>query len=238
MRADRRALFTSLAFHGALLAAGCAVILSPAVPVGNNAPGGEIASFVLDTGTDGAETEKAQEPTTVGEASAAWEHPKPELTAPSVETQEAIRPVVTTSALPGPSAVAVPSGALPASGTPKGSTAQKNRGEGRGKKGLASGGAGGGGSGGRFIPAKYDRCPPPPYPAAAQRKKVGGVVLLFVMVDEEGNPSAVQLRRTSGHTLLDEAALRAVRRWHFIPASAGGKPVIAKLEVPIRFVPS
>jgi protein TonB len=35
--------------------------------------------------------------------------------------------------------------------------------------------------------------------------------------------------------MLDQAALQAVKQWHFVPAQRGGEAVAAWVEVPIVF---
>ena len=85
---------------------------------------------------------------------------------------------------------------------------------------------------------RYSHCPAPPYPAAAKKEKAGGQVLLLVLVDEAGRPATVNLRRSSGNSILDAAAISGVQRWRFEPASLNGRPVTARVEVPIRFVAS
>lgn len=93
-----------------------------------------------------------------------------------------------------------------------------------------------GGSGfAAYTPARYARCPAPVFPAEARKAKISGTVLLLVEVDENGHPSQVTLRRSSGHATLDDAALRAVRNWRFEPARSEGRPIRARVEVPVRF---
>ena len=92
------------------------------------------------------------------------------------------------------------------------------------------------GGGQAHTPARYASCPPPVFPAEARKARLSGTVLLLVQIDERGRPRSITLRRTSGHVVLDTAALRAVRAWHFDPAQRDGKPVDARLEIPIRFV--
>ncbi len=77
--------------------------------------------------------------------------------------------------------------------------------------------------------------PKPPYPLTARRQGVEGEVLLSVHVSREGSPSDVQLKRSSGHRMLDMAALETVRRWHFVPARRGAMVVDSDVDVPIRF---
>ena len=81
----------------------------------------------------------------------------------------------------------------------------------------------------------YLRNPPPKYPAESRKLREEGVVLVKVSVTPQGRPAAVQLQRSSGFPRLDDAALKAVRRWEFSPATDGLRPVAAEVEVPVRF---
>lgn len=56
-----------------------------------------------------------------------------------------------------------------------------------------------------------------------------------VFVNAAGSADQVQIRNSSGHNLLDQAALNAVRRWRFVPARQGDQPVAAWVLVPITF---
>ena len=91
--------------------------------------------------------------------------------------------------------------------------------------------------GGQRTMAKPDylRNPPPQYPAESRKLREEGVVLLKVAVTAAGRAADVQLQRSSGHSRLDEAALRAVRRWEFKPARVGLTAVACAVEVPVRF---
>ena len=81
----------------------------------------------------------------------------------------------------------------------------------------------------------YLRNPPPQYPAESRKLREQGVVLLRVAVTAAGRAAEVQLQRSSGYSRLDEAALKAVRRWEFKPARAGLTAVACTVEVPVRF---
>ncbi len=50
-----------------------------------------------------------------------------------------------------------------------------------------------------------------------------------------GTAAAVSVATSSGHEVLDEAALEAVHRWHFVPAKGGGQAVDSVVNVPINF---
>lgn len=76
---------------------------------------------------------------------------------------------------------------------------------------------------------------PPVYPEMARRRGQQGRVLLQVDVSAQGTPVEVTIAQSSGFASLDDAALRAVQQWRFLPATRGGTPVAAVAEVPVRF---
>ncbi len=76
---------------------------------------------------------------------------------------------------------------------------------------------------------------PPRYPEAARRRGIEGVVRLSVVVRADGTAGRVTLSQTSGSTLLDDAALDAVREWRFRPAVRQGASVDSTVVVPVRF---
>jgi protein TonB len=83
--------------------------------------------------------------------------------------------------------------------------------------------------------AAYLNNPAPVYPSLSRRMGEEGRVMLRVHVSEQGTATQVQLRTSSKHPRLDEAALEAVRRWRFVPARRGDQPVAAWVLVPISF---
>ena len=83
--------------------------------------------------------------------------------------------------------------------------------------------------------ADYLHNPPPAYPTTSRRLKEQGVVLIFVQVNERGDPVSVQLKQSSGHERLDQAAIDAVHKWRFVPAKRGQTPIAASVVVPIHF---
>ena len=82
---------------------------------------------------------------------------------------------------------------------------------------------------------RYRSNPKPEYPIDARRQHQSGVVLLLVEVSADGRALNVSLKRSSGVTSLDEAAIRAVRQWTFEPANVGALPVASRAEVPVKF---
>lgn len=83
--------------------------------------------------------------------------------------------------------------------------------------------------------AAYLNNPAPSYPSVSRRLGEQGKVLLRVHVDEQGTPTSVVVRTSSGFERLDNVALETVRRWKFVPAKRGQDPVSAYVIVPIVF---
>ncbi len=83
--------------------------------------------------------------------------------------------------------------------------------------------------------ARYRRTSQPAYPPSALKRRLEGVVILQVKIDPRGFPVSVEVAGSSGQTLLDAAAVRAVKEWEFEPETRGGKPVPTSVEVPVRF---
>lgn len=79
--------------------------------------------------------------------------------------------------------------------------------------------------------------PPPTYPEALACDGVGGQVVLQVEIGVDGRPASMRVLGSSGETELDEAAIAAVRGWEFAPATANGKPVSSRIQVPVTFTP-
>ncbi len=75
----------------------------------------------------------------------------------------------------------------------------------------------------------------PVYPAASRRAGEEGSVILRIFVDPTGRPQQVLVDRSSGHSRLDDAAMKAVKRWRFQPASSGSGPLGSWSRVTITF---
>ncbi|MCK5340230.1 MAG: energy transducer TonB [Desulfobulbaceae bacterium] len=85
------------------------------------------------------------------------------------------------------------------------------------------------------IPPQYSRNPAPPYPRIARKRRLQGTVMLQVLVDADGNPSEIKPISSSGHGILDKAALTAVQKWTFSPGTRDGENVEMWVQVPVRF---
>ena len=73
----------------------------------------------------------------------------------------------------------------------------------------------------------------PPYPAAARNAGISGVVHVQALVAADGSVARVRVAKSV--PLLDDAALEAVRKWKFKPATCGGRPVPVWAIMPVRF---
>lgn len=82
----------------------------------------------------------------------------------------------------------------------------------------------------------YRENPAPAYPSLARRRRYQGTVLLDVLVNAEGKVGKVRLFKTSGHAILDKAALAAVQGWQFVPGRRGEENIDMWVWVPVRFV--
>ncbi len=83
---------------------------------------------------------------------------------------------------------------------------------------------------------RYEENSPPPYPRIARRRGYEGVVILSVEVRNDGTVGNITVRESSGHSILDKAALKTVKRWKFRPGTQWGVPITMTVDVPVRFM--
>lgn len=114
-----------------------------------------------------------------------------------------------------------------------------------GMAGGVAGGVAGGQAGGQVgnpdavAPPRFDAAylqnPEPSYPTLSKRFGEEGRVILRVLVTPEGLADQVEIRQSSGHARLDQAALGTVKRWRFTPARRGAERLAAWVLVPLSF---
>jgi TonB family protein len=75
-----------------------------------------------------------------------------------------------------------------------------------------------------YIPAEPVNRVPPNYPQNAMNLRREGWVLVSFIISEEGDVIEPMIEESSSKD-FDSATLRAIRSWHFKPATLGGKPV-------------
>lgn len=84
--------------------------------------------------------------------------------------------------------------------------------------------------------ARYRHQVPPSYPRRALDLGQQGTVTLHAEVMPSGAPGELKIAKSSGHRLLDMAALAAVKKWKFEPTNVDGSAVVSWVRVPVNFV--
>ncbi|WP_258189901.1 MULTISPECIES: energy transducer TonB [unclassified Stenotrophomonas] len=76
----------------------------------------------------------------------------------------------------------------------------------------------------------------PRYPRQAMQEGLSGRSLLKAVVDAQGAVVAVIVERSSGHAVLDEAAVEELRGWRFTRTDAkSAVPELSIVRVPMRY---
>ena len=109
-------------------------------------------------------------------------------------------------------------------GSPKGKP------EGKGKTGNGGQNGGSGLSDAKRLAG--GRMPAPSYPSEARSKGQTGTVLVEFVVGENGSVVSAYAKSPSPWPILNECAVRTVRRWKFLPGSVAKytRPIIFKLN--------
>jgi protein TonB len=76
----------------------------------------------------------------------------------------------------------------------------------------------------------------PEYPAIAEQRHIHGIVTVEIHVGTNGRVTAGRV--ISGHPLLIDAALDAVRQWVYRPMTVGGGPTEVVTIATIAFPPT
>jgi len=84
--------------------------------------------------------------------------------------------------------------------------------------------------------ASYLNNPPPVYPAVSRRLNEQGLVVLRMLIGTDGLPQKVEVKQSSGFERLDQAAIKTVARWRFVPGTKNGVPEAMWHLQPINFV--
>jgi len=87
--------------------------------------------------------------------------------------------------------------------------------------------------GGNVQAAKIVKKVQPVYPLLARQTRIEGVVRLHVIIAKDG--TIAQLELISGHPLLAQAAIDAVRQWVYQPTLLNGKPVEVDTVIDVYF---
>jgi periplasmic protein TonB len=81
-----------------------------------------------------------------------------------------------------------------------------------------------------FVPNVQDY-----YPDASRRAGEEGRATVKVCVAATGKIDSVEIVTTTGHPMLDDAALKVARAFRFKPATSEGKPVASCPSLPVKF---
>jgi periplasmic protein TonB len=87
--------------------------------------------------------------------------------------------------------------------------------------------------GGNVQAAKIINRVQPVYPPLARQTRISGTVRLHAIISKDG--TIQQLEVVSGHPLLQQAALDAVRQWRYQPTLLNGEPVEVDTTIDVIF---
>ena len=73
----------------------------------------------------------------------------------------------------------------------------------------------------------------PVYPPLAKQARIQGVVILEAVIGKDGSIS--EIRVVSGHPLLTQAAIDAVKQWRYKPTLLNGEPVEVVTTITVNF---
>jgi len=76
--------------------------------------------------------------------------------------------------------------------------------------------------------------PPPIYTEIARKARIQGVVIVQAIIDKEGNVTNVKVLKPLPMG-LDQAAVEAIKKWKFKPATLNGKPVAVYYNLTVNF---
>ena len=73
----------------------------------------------------------------------------------------------------------------------------------------------------------------PTYPPLAKQARISGSVILQAVIGKDG--SIQNLKAVSGHPMLIQSAIDAVRQWKYKPYILNGEPVEVDTQVTVNF---
>jgi len=75
----------------------------------------------------------------------------------------------------------------------------------------------------------------PVYPGMSKKLKEEGTVLLKILVTKEGRVADIEIKNSSGFKRLDDAAVKAIKRWKFNPATQAGAAIDYWYDIDFEF---
>ncbi|WP_415668875.1 TonB family protein [Vibrio rarus] len=73
------------------------------------------------------------------------------------------------------------------------------------------------------------------YPRLAQRRGLQGSTLIEIWINTEGKQIKQSIVSSSGHKILDDAAMKSVSEWQFQRHNEQGQRIAYRVQVPINF---
>ena len=77
--------------------------------------------------------------------------------------------------------------------------------------------------------------PIPDYPLTARKNGFEGKVLIEAQISQQGRIKTILLKESSGHHVLDHAAMEGIKNWKFEPAKQMGLSVDGTVTIPLIF---
>jgi len=84
------------------------------------------------------------------------------------------------------------------------------------------------------TPPHATYAPDPNYPDKERKARHRGTVVLGLVVGSDGLPRDITVSRPLS-SKFDEAAVDAVKKWRFSPATKDGKPVATSIQIEVAF---
>lgn len=84
------------------------------------------------------------------------------------------------------------------------------------------------------TPPRPLKTKPPRYPEKMRSAGVSGTVVVMMVIDEGGKVIACEAAKATNDEFR-APAIEAVRTWSFEPARVAGKPVRARVSIPLKF---
>lgn len=85
------------------------------------------------------------------------------------------------------------------------------------------------------LPSLKEDPAPIRYPRWAVQEGWEGIFVIAIEVKTNGEVGQWKVMKSTGYSLLDEAATAAVRQWRFHPSTEHGEPVAMCVQIPILF---
>jgi periplasmic protein TonB len=74
------------------------------------------------------------------------------------------------------------------------------------------------------------------YPAEARAAHIEGMTVLAFLITVDGAVKDVTIKKLSGNTALDQAAVTCASAWHYNPPLDRGKPVEVRWEATVKWI--